>query len=166
VEYPNAGYRKQAVTFAKVPGLSLSHRVRELASHCFLLPYLCWRCHEAKTDLQSKQPSASTEHFPMPGKPAFVVQGSERSLKLKHIPRDNRVFVSAAVCVCARVYVCACVKGESLQREEISCKLLKQHHTFGRAVRLVREGLKLYKALNTRLSKFSTIKVTSARSLQ
>lgn len=107
---------------------------RKGASQCSapLFPsYLCRHCHLTKPqeknliDLQAKQPSASTEHFLMPCKPAFVVEGSTLYCKLKNIPVDNWMFVSAAVCVFQR-WKCASseayVSNNIIKSVSLNCK--------------------------------------------
>lgn len=96
----------------------------------------CWYCDLKKQkknriDLQSSQPSVSTENSPMLGKLAFVVQGSTFSRKLENILADNWTLESAAVCV-SKVKVCL---QRSLKHYKVN-KARQQHHALNTTVSL------------------------------
>lgn len=59
------------------------------SSNTFVDTVVCQNPRKNLSDLQAKQLLASTEHFPIAGTPAFVVQGNTLCCERKNIPVDN-----------------------------------------------------------------------------
>ena len=122
---------------AKVPGLSLSHRITDLVPRCqsgciisFLNTFVGSVTYQRKSNwFTGKTAFSFCWAFP-DCKPAFVVEGStlSLSLKLKNIPADNWVFVSAAVCVFHRWKYASSEMIVAFRWSRIL--LLRQHHAF------------------------------------